>query len=73
VERHHHTPAPAAVALTKAMAIQTGKKCLNGVIPVILFAGTFVLNGLLRWPLVVTLAIVAPLAIIWAWPRNRET
>ena len=29
------------------------------------------LNGLLRWPLPVVLAIVAPLSLIWAWPRKQ--
>jgi chromate transporter len=73
VERILHSASAAAVAMTLAMAIKTGQKALTGVIPVILFAGTFVLNGILRWPLLVTLAIVAPLSLIWAWPRNRAT
>jgi chromate transporter len=43
----------------------------EGTRPVLLFAATFVLNGILRWPLPVTLAIVAPVSLIWAWPRKR--
>ena len=27
--------------------------------------------GVLRWPLLITLAILAPLSLIWAWPRER--
>jgi chromate transporter len=61
----------AAVALTVAMVVKTGRKCLTGLVPVALFATAFVLNGVLRWPLVVTLAIVAPLGLLWAWPRGR--
>jgi chromate transporter len=61
----------AAVALTVAMVVKTGRKCLTGLFPVALFAAAFVLNGVLRWPLVVTLAIVAPLGLLWAWPRGR--
>jgi chromate transporter len=61
----------AAVALTVAMVVKTGRKCLTGLVPVALFAAAFVLNGVLRWPLVVTLAIVAPLGLLWAWPRGR--
>jgi chromate transporter len=68
-----HGASAAAVAMTLAMVIKTGQKCLNGVIPVMLFAVTFILNGLLRWPLPLTLAIVAPLGLIWAWPRPRST
>lgn len=66
-----HGASAAAVALTLAMVIKTGKKCLTGWAPVMLFATTFVLNGLLRWPLLVTLAILAPLSLVWAWPRKR--
>jgi chromate transporter len=66
-----HGASAAAVALTLAMVIQTGKKCLTGLIPVGLFAAAFVLNGILRWPLPVVLAILAPVSLIWAWPRER--
>jgi chromate transporter len=66
-----HGASAAAVALTLAMVIQTGKKCLTGVVPALLFAAAFFLNGLLRWPLPVVLGILAPLSLIWAWPRNR--
>jgi chromate transporter len=66
-----HGASAAAVALTLAMVIHTGRKCLTGLVPVLLFGAIFVLNGLLRWPLPVTLAILAPLSLIWAWPRRR--
>ena len=66
-----HGASAAAVALTLAMVIQTGKKCLTGLMPVLLFAAAFVLNGILRWPLPVVLAILAPVSLFWAWPRER--
>ena len=66
-----HGASAAAVALTLAMVIQTGRKCLTGLMPVLLFAAAFVLNGLLRWPLPVVLAILAPISLFWAWPRER--
>lgn len=66
-----HGASAAAVALTIAMVIQTGRKCLTSAVPVLLALACFVLNGLLRWPLPVTLAIVAPVALFWAWPRRR--
>jgi chromate transporter len=65
-----HGASAAAVALTLTMVIKTGQKCLTGVVPVLLFGGAFVLNGLLRWPLLETLAILAPLSLLWAWPRK---
>lgn len=67
-----HGASAAAVALTLTMVIKTGQKCLTGVVPVLLFAGAFLLNGLLRWPLLGTLAILAPLSLIWAWPRKAQ-
>jgi chromate transporter len=67
-----HGASAAAVALTLAMVIKTGQKCLTGVIPMALFGLAFVLNGVLRWPLLEVLAIVAPLSLIWAWPRGRR-
>jgi len=66
-----HGASAAAVALTVTMVIKTGKTCLTGVIPLLLFAGAFVLNGLLRFPLLGTLAILAPIGLIWAWPREK--
>ena len=66
-----HGASAAAVALTLAMVIQTGKKCLTGLMPVLLFAAAFALNGLLRWPLPVVLLLLAPISLIWAWPKER--
>ncbi|MBJ8343723.1 chromate transporter [Antrihabitans sp. YC2-6] len=66
-----HGASAAAVALTLAMVIKTGQKCLTAVVPVLFFVSAFVLNGLLRWPLMLTLAILAPLSLIWAWPRKK--
>jgi len=64
--------AAAAVALTLSMAIKTGQKCLGGWVPFMLFAATFVLNGVFRWPLLAVLAILAPVALGWAWPRREK-
>ena len=36
-----------------------------------LFLGEFVLNGVLRWPLLEVLAILAPLSLLWAWPKGE--
>jgi chromate transporter len=60
----------AAIAMTLSMAIKTGKKCLHGPVPVLLFVSIFAANGILRWPLLSCLAVLAPLGILWAWPRR---
>jgi chromate transporter len=67
-----HGASAAAVALTVAMVIKTGKQALTGLIPVLLFGAAFVLNGLVRLPLLETLGILAPLSLIWAWPRKSK-
>jgi chromate transporter len=73
VESVLHGASAAAVALTLAMVIKTGRKCLTGVMPVLFFAATFVLSGIARWPLLLTIAILGPLSLFWAWPRKRVT
>jgi chromate transporter len=68
-----HGASAAAVALTLTMVVQTGRKCLTGIVPVALCAASFALNGLLRWPLLTTLAVVAPVSLVWAWPRRSRS
>ena len=63
--------AAGAIALTLSMAFKTGSKCLLGAVPWILFAATFFLNGVLRWPLFGVLSLTAPLALLWAWPKTK--
>ena len=64
--------AAAAVALTLAMAIKTGRKCLRGLVSVLLFAAIFFMNGILRWPLLGCLALLAPLSLVWGWPKSDK-
>ena len=61
--------AAAAVALTLSMVVKTGRKCLAGLIPVLLFLAVFLMNGIARWPLLACLSLLAPLAVVWAWPK----
>ena len=68
-----HGASAAAVALTITMVIKTGKKCLSGPVPIACSAAAFILNGLLRWPLLISLAILARLSLIWAWPPTGRS
>ncbi len=42
---------------------------LGSVVAVALFLGAFLLNGLIRFPLLGTVALIGPLALLWAWPK----
>ena len=64
--------AAAAVALTLSMVFKTGQKCLVGLIPVLLFLAIFLMNGIIRWPLLACLSLLGPLAIGWAWPKAKK-
>lgn len=59
----------AAIALTLSMVWQTGHKALESVVPFGLAVVTTVMSGLLRAPLWLTLLVVAPLGVLWAWRR----
>jgi len=65
--------AAAAVALTFAMAIKTGQKCLRGVVPMVFFVAIFYMNGIRRESLLLCLAILAPLSLWWGWPRKKKS
>jgi chromate transporter len=61
----------AGIALTLSMVWQTGRKALRSIVPVGLAALTTVMSGFLRMPLWLTLLLLAPPAILWAWRRAR--
>ena len=54
------------------MAIKTGQKCLGGMVPIVLFLAIFLLNGIFRIHLLPCLALLAPLSLIWGWPRKGK-
>jgi chromate transporter len=64
--------AAAAVAMTLQMVWKTGRTTLTSVVPIVLFAVTFVLSGVLRWPLWGTLLVAAPFGVTWAWRRAHK-
>jgi chromate transporter len=60
----------AAVALSLSMAYRTGKACLNSLPAWTLFAAALFAAAVLRVPLLLLLAVLAPPAMWWAWPRR---
>jgi chromate transporter len=61
-----------AVALNLSMAYRTGRTCLRSPVAWALFAGALVATAVLRVPLLIVLAVLAPPAMWWAWPRQRQ-
>jgi chromate transporter len=60
----------AGIALTLSMVWQTGRKSLRSAAPFALAVLTTILSGVLRAPLWLTLLLLAPLGILWAWRRH---
>jgi chromate transporter len=60
----------AAVALSLSMAWKTGRACLHSPPAWALFAAALLSAAVLRIPLLALLAVLAPLAMWWAWPRR---
>lgn len=64
--------AAAAVGLTISMAIKTGRKCLTSIMAILLFLAIFLMNGVQRIHLLPCLALLAPIALLWGWPRKKK-
>ena len=60
----------AAVALNLSMAYRTGRSCLNSPGAWGLFGAALIGAAAFRIPLLPLLAVLAPLAMWWAWPRR---
>jgi chromate transporter len=67
-----HGMTPAAVAMTFAMALKTGQKCLGSAPAVALFVAMFLLSAVVRVPLLLSLVICGPFALWWGWPRPKK-
>lgn len=76
--RYHELPAidaalrgavAAAAAMTLAMGLKVGAPLLRDPGGTVLAAAAFVAIHVLRWPLVPVVAVLAPLGVLWAWPR----
>jgi chromate transporter len=63
--------AAAALGLSLSMGLKTLRAAVKAPTPGILCALTFVSVGVLRWPLVPVVAVLAPLSIVWAHFRDE--
>jgi chromate transporter len=60
----------AAVALSFSMAYRTGRACLNSPPAWVLFLVALLAAAVFRIPLLALLAVLAPIAMWWAWPKR---
>ena len=60
----------AAVALSLSMAFKTGRSCLRSLPAWMLFGATLVAAAAFRIPLLLLLAVLAPVGMWWAWPSR---
>lgn len=49
-------------------AVRGGK--MKGLVPIAIMVSTFIAVGILRWPLILVVVIMAPLSVAVAWPRK---
>ncbi len=61
---------PIAIAMTASTAWKAGKSCLTGVVPIGLALAIFAMTAYWRLPLFVSLVLLVPPALWWAWPRK---
>ena len=65
--------ATTAVGMIFRLGMASAKASVRHVPSVLVLVATFVAIGLLQWPLVPVLAVLAPLSIAAAWPRAADT
>jgi chromate transporter len=62
--------AAVAVGMLLRLGIVFARRVRRSVVPFAIMAATFVAVGVLRWPLVGVVMVLAPLSIAAAWPRR---
>ncbi|MGH7335688.1 MAG: chromate transporter [Candidatus Rokuibacteriota bacterium] len=77
--RHHQVPAlkdsmsglvAAAAGMTLAVGVKLGAQYRRDPVAIVLATAAFVGMAVLRWPLLVVLGVLAPIGVIWYWPRG---
>ena len=65
--------AAVALGLILRLGIQASRPAIRGgVVPILVMLTTFVTVGLLRWPMLPTVAVIAPLSVVAAYVRGRR-
>ena len=63
--------AAAATGMLLRMGITTARASLRNVASAMAMVTTFVLVGVLQWPVLPVLAVIVPLSVAAAWPRSK--
>jgi chromate transporter len=64
--------AAAAIGMLIRLGFIAARKATTGVAPVLIMLAIFVAIGLLRWPLVPVVLVMAPISIAICWPRKPK-
>jgi chromate transporter len=64
--------AAAGIGMLVRLAYIAARKGVTGVAPALIMAAIFIAIGLLRWPLVPVVLVMAPISIAVAWPRKPK-
>jgi chromate transporter len=64
--------AAAATGMLLRMGITTARAGLRNISSAIAMVATFVSVGVLQWPVLPVLAVIVPLSVAAAWPRNKR-
>jgi chromate transporter len=64
--------AAAAVGMMFHLGLMTNRTLHRHVPSVLVLIATFVAVGLLQWPLLPVLAVLAPISIAASWPRTKN-
>jgi chromate transporter len=62
--------AAVAVGMLLRLGIVFARRVKRRLVPGLIMAATFVAVGLLQWPLIAVVAVLAPISIAAAWPRR---
>ena len=64
--------AAVAVGMLLRLGIVLADRVRPRLVPILVMVATVVAVGILQWPLVAVVAVLAPISIAAAWPRNDD-
>lgn len=62
--------AAAAIGMILRTGVSAVKASLDSILSIAVMLATFIAIGILKWPLIQVVAVMVPLSVAAAWPRN---